>query len=203
MNLRRALLVLTCVAAAAFAGLLAWRAGVFAPKPAQTAGTGTAAIGGPFKLVDQTGAPVDERLLQGRWSVVFFGYTYCPDVCPGTLQALGAAAPKLGDAARDLQVVFISIDPARDTPEQMKTYLEAVNLPIRNVGLTGTPEQVAAAAKAYRVFYQKAGEGEGYQMNHSTAAYLMDPKGRFSRVLAYGMTPDQMAQQIGAAMKGG
>ena len=198
MKRLRLIMVLLCLTAAGFAGAMAWRVGVFKPKAATTA-----EVGGPFVLIDQDAKPATEAVLKGRWSAVFFGYTYCPDICPGTLQALGQASKALGDKAKDLQVVFVSIDPARDTPQQMKDYLAATNLPVRTVGLTGTPDQVAKAAQAYRVFYQKDGEGEGYLMSHSTAVYLTDPQGRFSRVLAYGMTPDQMAEQIKLAMAGG
>ncbi|MDG2521400.1 SCO family protein [Caulobacter segnis] len=204
MNRVRILLVLLCVAAAIFAGLLAWRVGALGGRsggPGQVSATGTAAIGGPFTLTDQDGKPVTEAALKGRWSAVFFGFTYCPDVCPGTLQALKAAAGQIGDKTEKLQVVFISVDPERDTPQQMKDYLEAMDLPVKTIGMTGTPEQVAAAAKAYRAYYKKNGEGEGYLVDHSTAIYLMNPQGQFDRVLAYGMTPDQMAVQLNQAIK--
>lgn len=200
MNRNRLILVLTCAAAIVAAGALAFRAGVF--DGPEAGAQGQAAVGGPFQLVDQAGRPADESLLKGRWSAVFFGFTYCPDVCPMTLQTLGAAADLLGPKAEDLQVVFISVDPERDTPEQVKAYLAAQNLPVRTVGLTGTPEQVAAAAKAYKAYYAKEGEGPDYLVNHSTPAYLMDPKGRFDRVIPYGLTPQQAAEQIGKAMRG-
>lgn len=205
MNRVRVLLVLVCVAAALFAGLLAWRVGVFGGRSGGAnqgvTSTGTAAIGGPFALIDQDGKPVTEAALKGRWSAVFFGFTYCPDVCPGTLQALKAAAGQIGGKADKLQVVFISVDPQRDTPQQMKDYLSAMEMPVKTIGMTGTPEQVAAAAKAYRAYYKKNGEGEGYLVDHSTAVYLMNPEGQFDRVLAYGMTPDQMAEQLNQAIK--
>lgn len=176
----------------------AWR---LSPQPGEA--RGQALVGGDFQLVDQNGRPVDQTLLDGKWSVVFFGFTYCPDICPTTLQSLGYAIDRLGPKAKDLQVVFISVDPERDTPQLIKTYLANDAYPKDVIGLTGTPAQVAAAAKAYRVFYEKAGEGPGYTVNHSTAAYLMDPKGRFNRVLAYGLGPDETAHQIGEAMRGG
>jgi protein SCO1/2 len=168
-----------------------------------TSNHGTALIGGPFALVDDSGKPVDQHVLDGRYSAVFFGFTHCPDVCPGTLQALSVAATALGPKARDLQVVFVSIDPERDTPSALKSYLDSQKLPVPVVGLTGSPDQVKAAAKAYRVFYQKAPQAGGdYSMDHSTAVYLMDRRGRFDRVLSYGMTPADMAAQIEAAMRG-
>lgn len=175
----------------------AWK---LSPAPASQ---GAAAVGGPFSLVDQDGKPVDQSVLNGKWSVVFFGFTYCPDVCPTTMQSLALAEDRLGPKAKDLQVVFVSVDPERDTPEQLKTYLSTDGFPRKVIGLTGAPEQVAAVAKAYRVFYEKAGEGPGYLINHSTASYLMDKKGRFNRVLAFGLGPDETARQIGEAMRGG
>ncbi|WP_269715011.1 SCO family protein [Caulobacter sp. NIBR2454] len=205
MNRVRVFLVLLCLAAAAFAGVLAWRVGALGGKDHRASqavtSTGTAAIGGPFTLINQDGQPVTEQALKGQWSAVFFGFTYCPDVCPGTLQALNDAARQIGDKADKLQVVFISVDPGRDTPQQMKDYLEAMNMPVKTVGMTGSPEQVAAAAKAYRAYYKKNGEGDGYLMDHSTAIYLMNPEGKFDRVMSYGMTPDQMAEQLKQAIR--
>ena len=160
-----------------------------------------AAIGGPFTLVNQDGKPVDQSLLNGKWSVVFFGYTYCPDYCPTTLTTLGRAMDALGAKAKDTQVVFISIDPERDTPAAMKTYISSRVFPKNITGLTGTPAQVAQAAKAYKVYYQKEGTGTSYTMDHSTVVYLMDPSGRFVRPISEG-TPEQDAQQISDAMRG-
>lgn len=200
MNLRTLMWAVTLVAGLLIGGAIIYRAA--SPRTAQTGATGQALIGGPFQLVNQDGQPVTEAALRGHWTVVFFGYTYCPDVCPTTLQTLAQAQDQLGPNGRTLQVLFVSVDPQRDTPAQLKTYLAGTTMPRNTVGLTGTPAQVAAAARAYRVFYQRAGEGEGYTVNHSTAAYLMNPQGRFERVLAYGLTPDQTAEQIRAAMRG-
>jgi protein SCO1/2 len=169
----------------------------------EAASSGAALIGGPFQLVDQDGKTVDQRLLDHRWSAVFFGYTYCPDVCPTTLQTLAQAKARLGGAAKDLQVVFISIDPDRDTPAQLKSYLATAAFPQPTVGLTGSPTQVAAAAKAYRVYYQKQGTGPGYTVSHSAVVYLMDPKGKFDRVITESLTPAEMAAQIQDAMRSG
>jgi protein SCO1/2 len=199
MNRRRLILLIVSIVGLAVAAGLAWKLRTVAPAP--VAQQQAVSVGGPFQLVDQDGRAVDESVLQGRWSAVFFGFTYCPDVCPTTLQALNAAADQLGGGAKDFQIVFISVDPARDTPGQMQAYLEGQNLRPGTLGLTGTPEQVAAVAKAYRVYFEKAGEGEGYTVNHTTTAYLMDPQGRFDRPLGYGMTPEQMADQISQAMR--
>jgi protein SCO1/2 len=160
------------------------------------------AVGGPFKLVDQDGRPRDQSMLKGKWSAVFFGYTYCPDVCPTTLQTLAEAQDRLGPKAKSFQVVFVSVDPARDTPAQLKTYLSSPAFPKGAVGLTGTDAQVAAAAKGYHVFYQKQGSGQGYEVQHSSAVYLMDPKGHFSGIVAFGLPPEEMARQIADKMRG-
>lgn len=172
-------------------------------RPAATPGqTQQDLIGGPFSLVDQDGKPVDQSILKGKWSVVFFGYTFCPDFCPTTLTTLGRAMDQLGPKANDAQVVFISVDPERDTPAELKTYISSRVFPKNIVGLTGTPAQVAAAAKAYKVFYQKAGTGRNYTVDHSTALYLMDPMGKFHGVIADGLTPEEDARHIAEAMRG-
>lgn len=196
MTRQRLYLLIACIVGLAVAGGLAWKAGAF--RSQESAGS----VGGPFELVDQNDKTVDETVLKGKWSAVFFGFTYCPDICPGTLQALTATSDELGTKADDLRIVFISVDPGRDDPAKVKDWLEAQSPPAGTLGLSGTPEQVAAAARAYRVVYEKAGDGPDYLVNHSTAIYLMDPKGRFKRVLSYGMTPEQMADQIRAAMRG-
>lgn len=165
--------------------------------------TGQADVGGPFQLVDQNGRAVDESLLQGKWSLVFFGFTYCPDYCPTTLAALDATQQRLGDRARDLQIVFISVDPERDTPQALKDYLSSDGFPEGVIGLTGTPEQVKAAADAYRAYYQKVGEGEGYTMNHSLTVYLMGPDGRFRTAVAEELGPEKSAAVIERAMARG
>lgn len=192
----RLVLIALCALGAILAGVLALNAGVFHPAPT------AAVVGGPFQLVDQDGKPVDQTVLKGKWSVVFFGFTYCPDVCPATMQAVRLAVDSLGPRGKDVQIVFVSVDPGRDKPAVLRDWLEAQSLPAGTLGLTGTPEQVAAAARAYRVVYEIRGDGPDYQVNHSTAAYLMSPRGRFDRVLAYGLTPEQMADQIRKAMRG-
>lgn len=197
----RTLALIGLIALAALAAGGAWLAGSRpggAPAPAAQA----SAVGGPFRLVDQNGRPVDESILKGKWTAIFFGYTYCPDVCPTTLQSLARAQEALGPRAKDLQIVFLSVDPERDTPEQLKDYLALDSFPKGTIGLTGTPEQVAAAAKVFRVYVQKQGEGEGYLVDHSTAVYLMNPQGRFDRPLRYDAAPDEMAAIIRAAMTG-
>jgi protein SCO1/2 len=161
---------------------------------------GVPQIGGPFQLIDQDSRPVNQHVLDGKWTAVFFGYTYCPDVCPTTLTLLGRAQSLLGPKAKALQVVFISVDPGRDTPAQLKAYLSSPAFPKGTLGLTGALAQVDQAAKAYKVFYQKEGDGRGYTVDHTAAIYLMDPQGKFDRVLAETLTPDEIKRQISEAM---
>jgi protein SCO1/2 len=151
-------------------------------------------------MVDQNGRGVDQAVLLGKWSAVFFGYTYCPDTCPATLSALAATQARLGTAAKAFQVVFVSVDPARDTPAQMKLYLSAQGLP-GALGLTGSPAQVAEIAKAYSVFYAKSGQGSDYEMQHTAVIYLMDPHGKFVGPLIEAQGPAVMAKQVIAAMQ--
>lgn len=165
--------------------------------------TGQPQVGGPFQLVNQDGQTVDQTLLDGKWTLVFFGFTYCPDYCPTTLAAIAATKQQMGARARDLQVVFISVDPERDTPGAMKDYLSSDGFPPGVIGLTGTPEQVRAAAGAYRAFYEKVGQGDSYTMNHSLTVYLMGPDGQYRTAIAHDLAPDAAAGVIGRAMARG
>ena len=172
-------------------------------QQAQEISSGQADVGGPFELVDQTGRAVDESMLEGRWTAVFFGFTHCPDYCPTTLQALAATKAAMGERGEALEIVFISIDPERDTPELLGDYLRTRSFPEGVVGLTGTPDQVAAAARAYRAHYERVGEGAGYTMNHTLTIYLMGPDGRFRRALTHDLAPNDAARVILNAMDQG
>ena len=198
---RRSILVFAgaCVAiAAALAVVTMVVVGRQAPAPQslEVGSTGQAQVGGPFQLVNQDGQPVDQTILNGKWTLVFFGFTYCPDYCPTTLTMLEATKAQLGDKARDLQILFISVDPERDTPQALKDYLSADGFPEGVIGLTGTTQQDRAAADAYRAMYSKVGEGEGYTMNHSLTIYLMGPDGQFRGPLAHDIGPVRGAQVI-------
>jgi protein SCO1/2 len=155
---------------------------------------GAAQIGGPFSLVDGNGQAVTERSYPGKWLLVFFGYTHCPDVCPTTLSDLAQALDQLGPQADRLQPLFITVDPERDTPQVMHDYVASFGN--RIAGLTGSAAQIAAAAKTYRVYYAKHPEGSDYSMDHSAILYVMRPDGS----LAGFMTPDigtpAMAQKL-------
>jgi protein SCO1/2 len=135
-------------------------------------------IGGPFQLVDHRGKPVTERDYLGKPTLVFFGFTYCPDVCPTTLFELTNRLTELGPDADRLNVVFITVDPERDTPEQLKLYLSSFDP--RITGLSGTEQNVAAAMKGYRAYARKVPlKDGGYNMDHTATIYLMNKKGQF------------------------
>ena len=170
---------------------------------AEGTGTGQPAVGGPFQLVNQDGQAVDQTLLDGKWSLVFFGFTYCPDFCPTTLTSLEATRRQLGAAGDDLQIVFVSIDPERDTPRALRDYLSSDGFPPGVIGLTGTTQQVADAAKVYRAYFEKVGDGEDYTMNHSLTVYLMGPDGRFRSALGHDLGPERSAQLIQRVMARG
>jgi protein SCO1 len=197
MSLRTWAWIAVGVAAAGFLALIALR-------PAQPARPASSApIGGAFQLTDQTGRTVNQSLLTGKWSAVYFGYTYCPDVCPTTLQMLGTVERSLGPRQKDFQVVFVTVDPARDTPSQLKLYLSNGVFPPGATGLTGTTDQIAQITGAYGVYFQKEGTGADYTVNHSSAIYLMNPKGGFDSVIASDSTPADAKAAILRAMNGG
>ena len=163
--------------------------------------TGTALIGGPFTLTDQDGRKVTDKDFRGRYMLVFFGYTYCPDLCPTELQVMSAALDSLGARAAAIQPVFISFDPQRDTPAVLKQYVS--NFHPRLVGLTGSPEEIAAAAKAYRVYYSKVANSSApdtYLMDHSTITYLMDPQGKFLKHFSYSTDAAALAKALAEAI---
>ncbi len=146
----------------------------FAECRATVVAGGSAAIGGPFELTDQNGQRVTDQDVIDRPALVYFGYTFCPDVCPQDTYRNAEVAALLDERGIDLKPVLITIDPARDTPEAMKAFTGYMSE--KMVGLTGTDEEIAAAARAYRVYYSKNGSGEDYLMDHSTSTYLMVPE---------------------------
>jgi protein SCO1/2 len=163
--------------------------------------SGTALVGGPFTMTDQDGRQVTDKDFLGKYMLVFFGYTYCPDVCPTELQVMTAALDQLGPEADKIQPIFVSIDPARDTPAVLKSYV--ANFGPRLIGLTGTPDQVAGIAKAYRVYYAKAGNASSatdYLMDHSSIIYLMGPDGRFVKHTAFTTDAAKLASELKKAL---
>lgn len=192
-------LLLVILAAFAAGGLVALTSQTSTPTATQS---GKALIGGPFTLTNQKGERVTDETFRGKYMLVSFGYTSCPDICPAELQLMANAVDLLGANAEKITPIFITIDPERDTVQQVASYVE--NFSPRMVGLTGTPEDVKEAASAYRVYYAKA-EGastaSGYLMDHSTFIYLMDPQGHYVSHFAYGTTREKLAEAIAKAMR--
>ena len=155
-------------------------------------------IGGPFTLTDQNGRTVTADSLKGKPTLIYFGFTYCPDVCPTSLLLMETAIEKIGsDAAKKVNLVFITVDPERDTPEVLKGYVP--NFGATFEGLTGTPEQIAQVARAYRVYYQKVPgkDGAPYLMDHSSIVYLLDRNGRFVTHFTHEAKAEQIAAAVG------
>ena len=173
-----------------------------APAGRGSGGTGLG-IGGPFTLTDGAGRTVTDADFRGRYLLVYFGYTFCPDVCPTTLNQVAEALERLGSRADRLQTVFITVDPARDTAKVVSDYAAAFSPRIR--GLTGTPEQIASVAREYRVYYEvqkPAAAGGEYTVDHSSILYLMDPQGHFLTPIRADQTGEQMAREIGRYLAG-
>jgi protein SCO1 len=164
--------------------------------PRGAAGTLLAsAIGGSFRLVDQNGKTVTDADLKGKWSLVYFGYTHCPDACPTALNDIAIALDELGPKRSAVRPVFITVDPERDTSEVLKSYVTAFDAPI--LALTGTPEEIAQVAKGYRVYYAKHPEAGGdYSMDHSSVIYVMDPEGRFTASFTHQSAPEEIAERL-------
>jgi protein SCO1/2 len=153
-------------------------------------------IGGPFHLTDDKGHAVTDADYHGRWMLIFFGYINCPDECPLTLQKMAAALGKLGPSADKMAPLFITVDPARDTPARLASYLE--NFDARIIGLTGSDAQIAEAAKVYRVYYSPARHEESGAdlVDHSTFLYLMNPAGKFDTLLPSDVDADKLAATL-------
>ena len=168
-----------------------------APHQPRQVVEGEALIGGPFTLVNHKGETVTDKSFRGQYMLVYFGYTFCPDVCPAELAVISDALEILGTKAARVTPVFITIDPQRDSVEQMAEYVS--NFDKRMVGLTGTPEQIKAAAKAYRVYFRKARDessSAAYVMDHSSIIFLMGPQGKYLAHFAYGTKPEAMAAKL-------
>jgi len=158
---------------------------------------GRALVGGPFTLTDHTGKRVSETDFAGRYMLVYFGFTYCPDACPAGLQLIGETMERLGAKARQVVPIFITVDPERDTVEQMSAYV--ANFHPQLVGLTGTLEEITDAARAYRVYFAKVEDdssGDGYSVDHTSIIYLMGRTGAYVAHFRHGMTSEEMAKRI-------
>jgi protein SCO1/2 len=204
---RRTVIIAALVFTLAVLGLAAYVVVQDRDRTATSGGDGSlagAAIGGPFALTDHTGARVTEADYAGNYLLVFFGYTYCPDICPTTLNQVALSMQALGDKADAVQPLFITVDPARDTAEIMADYVELFGANI--VGLTGSEEKIASIAKAYRVYYRKVlveGDADNYLMDHSTLLYLMAPDGRFLTLFRPDDSPEAIAAAIAEQIEAG
>ncbi|MEF2073738.1 SCO family protein [Consotaella aegiceratis] len=149
--------------------------------------------GTPFQLVDQNDQPITEQALRGKPTAIFFGYTHCPDVCPTTLYEMAGYQQALRQEGKELQVVFVSVDPERDTPDFLKNYLSALGADI--VGITGDPDKVEKMVKGWGIYAEKVPGNDGdYTMNHTASVFLLDREGRLAGTIAYGEDP-KVAQQ--------
>ena len=185
----RTALIPWLLAASLVIGGLLWRAGDLV----QT--TGAAKVGGPFALIDQNGQPRTDKDFRGRLMLVYFGYTNCPDVCPTTLAEMGDALGQLGGGGKRIAPIFVTVDPARDTPRVLKTYVKSFGENF--VGLTGNPKAVANVASEYRVYFRKQDlPTGGYAMDHSSTIYLMGPDGKFLDHYDESIGPDGLAKEL-------
>ena len=159
-----------------------------------------AKLGGSFSLTDQDGRQVTERAFDGKYRIVYFGFTYCPDVCPVDMQVIGQAMRMIeksdSDLANRLQPIFITVDPERDKPAVLKEYVAAFHP--RLIGLTGTPEQIASVAKAYGVYYARRDEGSSkeYLMDHMRIALLFGPDGKPIAIVPHDKGADGVASEL-------
>lgn len=163
--------------------------------------TGTPAIGGAFTLTNQSGKTVSDADFRGKYMLVYFGYTFCPDVCPADLLTISSAMQALGEDADKIAPVFISVDPERDTVEQLHTYMQ--NFDPRITALTGSREDIAKVATEYKVYYQKV-ENQGladYLIDHTAITYLMDKDGKFLTHFSHATSTDAMVKKIQEVVK--
>ncbi|HEY5338795.1 MAG TPA: SCO family protein [Rhizomicrobium sp.] len=182
----------------AFATLLAgllWHFGDAAGQLGYTVTYGQADIGGPYTLIDQNGAVRSNKDFHGTWTLIYFGYTHCPDVCPVTLSVMADVMDRLGTKRARVTPIFITVDPARDTPALMKSYVASFGKDF--VGLTGSTKSIAAVTKEFRVYAKRQDlPGGDYAMSHSSVIYLMDPNGKFAMDYDEVAGPEKIAADI-------
>jgi protein SCO1 len=168
-----------------------------ATEPPARAAKSAVTIGGPFALSTPDGKTVTDQTYRGKWLLVYFGYTFCPNSCPTTLLEIATALKELGPDAAKVQPLFITVDPQRDTPQVMQQYTQSFDP--RIIGLIGTPQQLAAAAEEYGAYYVPHRTGPGaddYVVDHSTYVYVMDPEGKFVRAFDSGTSGDRIADAL-------
>ena len=201
MNIRLLLLGLLA-AIAGVVGALAIIPGAIDSLIPKRGGTtiGKALVGGPFELTTHTGKRVRDTNYRGKLMLVYFGFTHCPDICPAGLQVITAALDKLGPRAGKIAPLFITVDPERDTPAQMKSYVASFHPSV--TGLTGSGEDISAVAKAYRVYYRKAQNPDlsDYTMDHTSFMYLMDAEGTFITHFPHAVMPDKLVERLEAEL---
>ena len=151
-------------------------------------------IGGAFALVDEDGQNVTDQTYRGKWLLVFFGFTHCPDVCPTALNDMSVTLDQLGPLSDKVRALFITVDPERDTPQLLKEFTGSFHPNI--VGLTGTSAQIAEVAKAYRVYYKKVPQGDDYTMDHSAITYVMNPDGKYAAHFSHQTGADRMTEKL-------
>ena len=209
-NSRKFILPIIALVALIVFGFLQWQQRNKYGDKTKNVGVGTectgrafAEIGGPFSLIDKDSKPVSDKDFLGKPMLIYFGYTMCPDVCPTSLSLMGAAMEEVEkqepEIARKIQPIFISIDPTRDTPKLMGEYAASGGFAKGLVGLTGSEEQIKAAARAYKVGYRKADAAKSaanYTMDHTSLIYLVDSKGKLATFFSDGGNPQEMAQCI-------
>lgn len=184
---------------------IAVRGGYMGPVAGSKSTTNQVQLGGPFELIDHFGKPVTQASYPGTHLLVFFGYTYCPDVCPTTLSTISSALDELGADVNKVTPLFVTVDPERDTPEYLREYLEHFHPSI--IGLSGTPSQIKAIAKGYGVYYAKAHEEgadpEDYLMDHTSITYLIDDSGQYTAHFSHDTDGTTMASKIKSILAGG
>lgn len=171
------------------------------PGAVKTETAGKALIGGPFSLLDPSGKRVTDKDFAGRPMLVYFGFTHCPDVCPAGLQVIAAALDRMGDKAKGITPIFITVDPERDTPEVLGKYVKSFHPEI--VGLSGSPEDIAAVTKTYRVYAKKVPDEERpgeYSVDHSSFMYLMNGRGEFVKHFPHSVDAEKLAQELSGAI---
>ena len=191
---RQALIPYLLLVAALIGGVL-WYESEKVPGLGRVVTTGQADVGGPFQLTDQSGKRVSDKDFRGRYMLIYFGYSFCPDVCPTTLAVMAQALEKLGDRSQRIAPILITIDPERDTPKVLEDYVKAFGPSF--VGLTGSVAEIKAVEKKYRVYaVKKPLEGGNYGMDHSSVIYLMGPDGKLVSFYDEAISPDDLAKEL-------
>jgi protein SCO1 len=188
-------ILLACAIALLVVGTGGLAALMLVTSASQTANSQAGALGGPFALTSADGRTVTDQTYRGKWVLIYFGYTSCPDACPTALNNMGVALDRLGPQASAVQPVFITVDPKRDTRNTLAEYLKSFDPHI--IALTGTDEQITAVAKEYHVYVSAHPEGDGnYTVDHSSFYYMINPEGKFVRVIAGDVSGDELAERL-------